>query len=154
MILADTKFEFGLLPGSESPTKRLLLIDEALTPDSSRYWSAADYNPGQSQASFDKQYLRDWLISNNLRDKEGVALPEEIISETQAKYEEVKERIMGGEVHGKKGYVADGQSIQTDQSADAIGEAGGVHGKKGLVADGQALQTDQAADAIASSSST
>lgn len=63
LILADTKFEFGLVPSSTAPArKKLVLIDEALTPDSSRYWSAAAYAPGGPQASFDKQFLRDWLV--------------------------------------------------------------------------------------------
>ena len=57
VILADTKFEFGIDPA----TGELLLIDEVLTPDSSRFWDAADYEPGRAQASYDKQYVRDWL---------------------------------------------------------------------------------------------
>ena len=61
LILADTKFEFGLIP--DGPEKRLILIDELLTPDSSRYWPLDGYKAGGSQPSFDKQYLRDWLVS-------------------------------------------------------------------------------------------
>jgi phosphoribosylaminoimidazole-succinocarboxamide synthase len=92
-ILADTKFEFGLL---DTPNgNQLVLIDELLTPDSSRYWSAEDYSPGKPQASFDKQYLRDWLIAGNLRNKEGVSLPEDVVRETRRKYEEARDRVMG-----------------------------------------------------------
>lgn len=93
LILADTKFEFGLL---DTPNgKQLILIDEALTPDSSRYWSAAAYQEGKPQDSFDKQYLRDWLIKGGLKAKEGVALPEAVVAETKAKYEEARDRVMG-----------------------------------------------------------
>lgn len=70
------------------------MIDELLTPDSSRYWSAAEYKSGQPQASFDKQYLRDWLIKGGLRNKEGVSLPEEIVRGTKEKYEEARDRVM------------------------------------------------------------
>lgn len=73
----------------------MILIDELLTPDSSRYWSAADYVKGQPQASFDKQYLRDWLIGNKLKAVDGVTLPEDVVKGTQAKYEEARERVMG-----------------------------------------------------------
>ncbi|GMK58017.1 hypothetical protein CspeluHIS016_0500490 [Cutaneotrichosporon spelunceum] len=93
LILADTKFEFGLL---DTPNgKQLILIDEALTPDSSRYWSAAAYQEGKPQDSFDKQYLRDWLIKGGLKGKEGVALPDDVVAETKAKYEEARDRVMG-----------------------------------------------------------
>jgi tyrosyl-tRNA synthetase len=93
LILADTKFEFGLLPGPNGG-KQLILIDEALTPDSSRYWSAAGYIEGKPQPSFDKQYLRDWLISTGVRGKEDVTLPEDVVAETKRKYEEAKDRVM------------------------------------------------------------
>lgn len=93
LILADTKFEFGLLPTPNGP--QLILIDEALTPDSSRYWAADAYVEGQPQASFDKQYLRDWLIESGLKAKEGVALPENVVAGTKAKYEEARDRVMG-----------------------------------------------------------
>ncbi|WVR07172.1 phosphoribosylaminoimidazolesuccinocarboxamide synthase [Kwoniella sp. DSM 27419] len=96
LILADTKFEFGLLHDASNPNKStLILIDEVLTPDSSRYWSAADYKAGQPQASFDKQYLRDWLIKEGLKAKEDVTLPEHVVTETRAKYEEARDRVMG-----------------------------------------------------------
>ena len=133
MILADTKFEFGLIPSTSDPTqKELILIDELLTPDSSRYWSAADYKAGQPQPSFDKQYLRDWLIKEGLKNKEGVSLPEKIVKGTREKYEEARDRVMGrgafaeaeSGVHGKKGVKMDETGLQTDQVADAIeGEA-------------------------------
>lgn len=93
LILADTKFEFGLLPTPQG--NKLILIDEALTPDSSRYWAADAYVEGQPQASFDKQYLRDWLIKQELKAVEGVALPEDVVAGTKAKYEEARDRVMG-----------------------------------------------------------
>ncbi|KAJ9109222.1 hypothetical protein QFC21_000551 [Naganishia friedmannii] len=96
IILADTKFEFGLLPSSEPNGKaQLILIDEVLTPDSSRYWAAASYKEGEPQDSFDKQYLRDWLIANGKKAVEGVSLPDEVVKKTEEKYREAKERIMG-----------------------------------------------------------
>ncbi|WWD17428.1 phosphoribosylaminoimidazolesuccinocarboxamide synthase [Kwoniella shandongensis] len=128
LILADTKFEFGLLQSPSSPNKpTLILIDEVLTPDSSRYWSEADYTPGKPQASFDKQYLRDWLIAEGLKAKEDVTLPEHVVSETRRKYEEARDRVMGlGEFgkHGKIGVKAGDEDtgLQTDQVEDAIKE--------------------------------
>lgn len=88
IILADTKFEFG------ETDNGIILIDEALTPDSSRYWTAADYAPGHSQASFDKQFVRDYLESIKF-DKQppGPALPADIVARTRAKYVEAYERI-------------------------------------------------------------
>ena len=90
LILADTKFEFGTLPNGD-----LILIDEALTPDSSRYWSKAGYVEGKPQDSFDKQYLRDWLIKEGLRNKQGVKLPDGVVNGTKEKYEEARDRVMG-----------------------------------------------------------
>ena len=91
IILADTKFEFGATPGAE-----VVLGDEVLTPDSSRFWPADEYEPGRGQASFDKQYVRDWL------DEQGwdhtpppPSLPGEVIERTSAKYREAYERITG-----------------------------------------------------------
>ena len=83
ILLADTKFEFGLL-GDE-----MIWIDEALTPDSSRFWPAASYAPGQAQPSFDKQYVRDYLekIAWN-KQAPGPQLPAEVVAATQAKYRE------------------------------------------------------------------
>ena len=92
IILADTKFEFGVDPA----TGELLLIDEVLTPDSSRFWDAATYEPGRSQASFDKQFVRDWLEQQPWdKTPPGPALPEDIVSGTRQRYVEAFERITG-----------------------------------------------------------
>ena len=90
IIIADTKFEFGV----KDP--QLLLIDEVLTPDSSRFWPVEGYTPGKSQPSFDKQYLRDWLQESGW-DKNPPAprLPEEVIQETQKKYLEAFRLLTG-----------------------------------------------------------
>lgn len=90
IIIADTKFELGELDG------KLILIDEVLTPDSSRFWPEDQYTPGQGQPSFDKQYLRDYLSSLDW-DKTPPApkLPEEIVEKTKARYEEAVERVTG-----------------------------------------------------------
>ena len=88
LILADTKFEFGLLDGQP------ILIDEVLTPDSSRYWPAADYQPGRSQPSFDKQYLRDYLTGIGWnREPPPPPLPAEVIRVTADKYREAYLRL-------------------------------------------------------------
>lgn len=90
ILIADTKFEFGLADG------RLLLIDEALTPDSSRFWPKADYAPGRPQPSFDKQYLRDWLSAQPWdQTPPPPALPQEVIDQTRAKYLEAYEILTG-----------------------------------------------------------
>ncbi len=90
LLIADTKMEFGLLNGD------LLLIDELLTPDSSRFWPEADYKPGGSQPSFDKQYLRDYLLSIKWNKKPPAPdLPAEVIRTTSAKYVEALERLAG-----------------------------------------------------------
>ena len=90
IIIADTKFEFGLLGGN------LILIDELLTPDSSRFWPANQYQPGRSQPSFDKQFVRDYLETLNWnKTPPAPALPTEIVSKTQAKYLEAYERLTG-----------------------------------------------------------
>jgi phosphoribosylaminoimidazole-succinocarboxamide synthase len=92
IILADTKFEFGLLPGGQ-----LILIDEVLTPDSSRFWDASDYEPGRAQASYDKQYVRDWLETQDWdKTPPGPELPEEVVAGTRTRYVEAFERITGG----------------------------------------------------------
>lgn len=92
ILLADTKFEFGIDPA----TGELLLIDEALTPDSSRFWDAASYAPGRPQASFDKQYVRDWLDAQGWdRTEPGPELPEAVVAGTRARYVEAYERITG-----------------------------------------------------------
>ncbi len=91
IIIADTKFEFGASPGAE-----VVLADEVLTPDSSRFWPADDYEPGRSQASFDKQYVRDWLDDSGWdHSPPGPALPDEVVANTRAKYVEAYERITG-----------------------------------------------------------
>ena len=90
VILADTKFEFGTDPA----TGELILIDEVLTPDSSRFWDAADYEPGRAQASFDKQFVRDWLETQDWdKTPPGPELPADIVAGTRARYVEAFERI-------------------------------------------------------------
>lgn len=90
VIVADTKFEFGFAGD------RLLVIDEMLTPDSSRFWDAATFNPGSGQASFDKQYLRDWLLSSGWdREPPAPALPDEIVAGTGSRYLEAFARLTG-----------------------------------------------------------
>ena len=92
ILLADTKFEFGLRPG----TDKLLLIDEALTPDSSRFWDAAAYRPGRPQASFDKQFVRDWLERQPWdKTAPGPDLPADIVAGTRERYVRAFERITG-----------------------------------------------------------
>jgi phosphoribosylaminoimidazole-succinocarboxamide synthase len=93
IIIADTKFEFGLI-GEE-----LIWIDEALTPDSSRFWPADEYVPGRTQPSFDKQYVRDYLEKIGW-DKQapGPALPADVVAATQGKYREAYQRITGHEL--------------------------------------------------------
>jgi len=90
IILADTKFEFGITEDGE-----LVLVDEVLTPDSSRFWNAANYQVGRSQESYDKQFLRDWLTSNGVAGKDGVSMPEDIVTKTSAKYIEAYEALTG-----------------------------------------------------------
>ena len=91
IIIADTKFEFGSSPGAE-----VVLGDEVLTPDSSRFWPADDYEPGRSQASFDKQYVRDWLDQSGWdHSPPGPQLPEDVVANTRGKYVEAYERITG-----------------------------------------------------------
>jgi len=92
IILADTKFEFGV----DRETDELLLIDEVLTPDSSRFWDAATYEPGRAQASFDKQFVRDWLEGQPWdKTPPGPELPADIVDGTRARYVEAFERITG-----------------------------------------------------------
>ncbi len=91
IILADTKFEFGLLPSGT-----LLLIDEVMTPDSSRFWDAAAYEPGRAQASYDKQFVRDWLEQQPWdKTAPGPELPDDVVAGTRARYVEAFERITG-----------------------------------------------------------
>ena len=90
IIIADTKFEFGLFDG------RLILIDEVLTPDSSRFWPADQYAPGKSQPSFDKQFVRDYLETLIWKKTPPApSLPPEVVARTQAKYFEAYERLAG-----------------------------------------------------------
>jgi phosphoribosylaminoimidazole-succinocarboxamide synthase len=90
IIIADTKFEFGLFEG------KLILIDEVLTPDSSRFWPADQYVPGQGQPSFDKQFVRDYLETLDWdKTPPGPVLPEEVITKTSAKYLEAYQKITG-----------------------------------------------------------
>lgn len=93
LIIADTKFEIGRLDD------RLILIDEALTPDSSRFWDAVTYQPGASQPSFDKQFVRDYLLTLDWdQTYPGPELPAEIAEKTADKYREAYRRITGGEL--------------------------------------------------------
>ncbi|MGZ8515498.1 MAG: phosphoribosylaminoimidazolesuccinocarboxamide synthase [Candidatus Limnocylindrales bacterium] len=113
IILADTKFEFGLasvdwVPSTRRPTgesvrygfpgppEELILIDEVMTPDSSRFWDAAGYEPGRPQASFDKQFVRDWLERQPWdKTDPGPALPPDVVEGTRSRYVEAYERITG-----------------------------------------------------------
>jgi len=88
IIVADTKFEFGLVDGE------LTLVDEVLTPDSSRFWPADEYEPGRSQASFDKQYVRDWLAASGWdREPPAPELPPEVVARTRERYVTAYERL-------------------------------------------------------------
>ena len=91
VILADTKFEFG-----HDENGVLTLGDEVLTPDSSRFWPADTYEPGKAQPSYDKQYVRDWLVESGWdKNSEPPALPAEVVEKTRAKYVEAYERLTG-----------------------------------------------------------
>jgi phosphoribosylaminoimidazole-succinocarboxamide synthase len=88
--VADTKFEFGFAAGE------LVLIDEVLTPDSSRFWPAEGYLPGRAQPSFDKQFVRDWLDASGWdHEPPSPELPSEVIERTAMKYREAYERVTG-----------------------------------------------------------
>jgi phosphoribosylaminoimidazole-succinocarboxamide synthase len=90
MILADTKFEFGFIDN------KLSLIDEALTPDSSRFWSADDYNPGKSPLPYDKQYLRNWLLAQDWNKKPPPPqMPKDVLDKTIEKYIDCLETVTG-----------------------------------------------------------
>ncbi len=91
IILADTKFEFGVLPDGG-----IILIDEVMTPDSSRFWDASAYEPGRAQASYDKQFVRDWLERQPWgKTAPGPELPEDVVDGTRSRYVEAYERITG-----------------------------------------------------------
>src|ERR1035441_4198354 len=93
IIIADTKFEFGLDSG------KLILIDEVLTPDSSRFWPADQYAPGRGQPSFDKQFVRDYLEMLDWdKTPPGPELPDDVVAKTTAKYLEAYERLTGGKL--------------------------------------------------------
>ena len=93
IIIADTKFEFAL----DEESGEVVLVDEVLTPDSSRFWPKGEYEVGRGQRSFDKQFLRDWLTGEGLKGKEGVELPQEIVGNTAEAYREAFERLVGRE---------------------------------------------------------
>ena len=91
IIVADTKFEFGRSPGAE-----VVLADEVLTPDSSRFWPADDYEPGRGQSSFDKQFVRDWADETGWdHTPPAPELPPDVVEQTRGKYVEAYERITG-----------------------------------------------------------
>ncbi|CAK7273414.1 Bifunctional purine biosynthetic protein ade1 [Sporothrix epigloea] len=91
IIIADTKFEFGL----DEATGEVVLADEVLTPDSSRFWLADQYEAGREQDSLDKQFLRNWLVREGLKGKEGVIMPADIVEQTSKRYTDVYERLTG-----------------------------------------------------------
>jgi len=93
IIIADTKMEFGWYHG------KLIVIDELITPDSSRFWDAATYEPGKSQPSFDKQPVRDWLIASGWnREPPPPDLPKKVVSDTSDRYREAFRRLTGHEL--------------------------------------------------------
>jgi phosphoribosylaminoimidazole-succinocarboxamide synthase len=100
IIIADTKFEFGLLPDDgRRPEDRLILIDEALTPDSSRFWPRDGYEPGRPQPSFDKQFVRDYLEEIRWNKQPPVpSLPDDVVARTRDKYVEAFKRLTGREL--------------------------------------------------------
>ena len=102
IIIADTKFEFGILPGDKYPGRpedRIILIDEVLTPDSSRFWPRDGYTPGGPQPSFDKQFVRDYLESIKWNKQPPVpSLPSDVIEKTRDKYVEAYRRLTGKEL--------------------------------------------------------
>jgi len=96
IIIADTKLEFGRTPSGE-----LVLADEVLTPDSSRFWSAADWTPGRTQYAFDKQMLRDWAAGTGWdRTPPGPTIPDDVVEATRARYIEAYQRITGATWEG------------------------------------------------------
>ncbi len=100
ILIADTKVEFGLAPGDRGARGGVVLADEVLTPDSSRFWPAAAWRPGRVQPSYDKQFVRDWLTSpesgwSRTSGEAPPPLPEQVVAETRAKYVEVFELLTG-----------------------------------------------------------
>jgi phosphoribosylaminoimidazole-succinocarboxamide synthase len=99
IIVADTKFEFGLLSGDRPAHERVILIDEVLTPDSSRFWPQDSYKPGGAQPSFDKQFVRDYLEQIRWNKQPPVpSLPDDVIEKTREKYVEAFRRLTGREL--------------------------------------------------------
>ncbi|KAK3694784.1 putative phosphoribosylaminoimidazole-succinocarboxamide synthase [Podospora appendiculata] len=94
IIIADTKFEFGL----DEETDDIVLIDEVLTPDSSRFWPADQYQVGRDQDSFDKQYLRNWLTAEGLKYKDDVEMPAHIAEATSARYKDAFKLLTGNTI--------------------------------------------------------
>ncbi len=92
VIIADTKFEFGV-----DENGNLVIGDEMLTPDSSRFWPASDYEVGRSQKSFDKQYIRDWIKSTGYDPEAGIPIPDDVIRVTTEKYKEAYNLLTGKE---------------------------------------------------------
>jgi phosphoribosylaminoimidazole-succinocarboxamide synthase len=107
LIIADTKFEFGLLDG------RIILADEALTPDSSRFWPSDQYEPGRGQVSFDKQYVRDYLETLDWnKQSPGPELPEEVVARTSSKYLEAYRLLTGDSLRiADFGFHSEGKAI-------------------------------------------
>jgi phosphoribosylaminoimidazole-succinocarboxamide synthase len=102
IILADTKFELGLDEAGE-----LVIGDEVMTPDSSRFWPADEYEPGRGQASFDKQYVRDWATGSGWdREPPAPPIPDEVVEQTRSRYREAYERISGETIDAWLGRVA------------------------------------------------
>ena len=104
IIVADTKFEFGLLPSDgRHDEERIILIDEVLTPDSSRFWPLDGYRPGGTQPSFDKQFVRDYLEQIRWNKRPPVpSLPEEVVARTREKYLEAFRRLTGHELESAR----------------------------------------------------
>ena len=108
LILADTKFEFGLITNPDTGAEQVILIDELLTPDSSRYWPAASYAPGGTQPSFDKQYLPDWLTAHGFRkglesgpegqEGKGWVMEADVVEGTRKRYTEAYALLTGTDV--------------------------------------------------------
>ncbi len=103
IIVADTKFEFGLVPVADADGRpdedRLILIDEVLTPDSSRFWPQEGYRPGGPQPSFDKQFVRDYLERIRWNKQPPVpSLPDDVVMKTRDKYVEAFRRLTGREL--------------------------------------------------------
>lgn len=91
IIIADTKFEFGL----DEESDEIVLVDEVLTPDSSRFWDLDKYKVGQEQISYDKQFLRNWLTEYGLKRKPDIIIPDEVVKQTTAKYLEAYHKLTG-----------------------------------------------------------